>query len=65
MAISTYTDLIYGEVTPTEYGYILWEELQRRYGWWGVTGDDNDKHFAITENMEIVFRDFEKARTHI
>lgn len=64
MAITTYTDLIYGDL-GLENGYILWEELSRRYGWWDVTGDDNDKHFIINEKMEIVFRDFEKARTHI
>lgn len=55
------------EVDPDthEVLYGLWSALGSNFPFYSITGDNDDKHFVINEKMELVFRDFEKARTHV
>lgn len=45
--------------------WVFFDDLEQAFSWKSVTGDSDDKHFVINNNVEIVCKDFEKARTHI
>lgn len=45
--------------------YNFFAKLSNAFDWKAVLGDNNDKHFVLNDNVEIVCKDFEKTRTHI
>lgn len=44
--------------------YNFFAKLSQAFAWKAVLGDNNDKHFVLNDNVEIVCKDFEKTRTH-